>query len=139
MTRASYGCSFPGFVCFVVGDQLFACQIIEERAVLFLIGEVAGNGQYLPVKMALVSVDRFTVLKKSLEFSIDDDRKRVTQLNQLLIVMENRIRLSDSGLRIDFFVVRVYVDPWSTVCEACVLESSHCIGVRALSRLISLR
>ena len=39
---------FSSFMLFVVGDQLFAGQIIKECAVLFLIGEVAGNGQYLP-------------------------------------------------------------------------------------------
>ena len=51
------------FMLFVVGDQLFACQIIEERAVLFLIGEVAGKWS-VPARLSRwrPSADRFHVI-----------------------------------------------------------------------------
>ena len=61
-----------------------------------------------------------SLLEKSLEFSVNDDRKRVAQTDQLLIIMENRIRIGEGGLGIDLFIVRVYVDPRGTVCKACI-------------------
>ena len=81
---------FSSFMSFVIGDQLFGSRIFAKNTVLFLIGKVAGNGQYLSVKNTLVSIDGFAVLEKSLEFSVNDDRKRVAQTDQLLIIMENR-------------------------------------------------
>ena len=68
---------FSSFMSFVIGDQLFGSRIFSKNTVLFLIGKVAGNGQYLSVKNTLVSIDGFAVLEKSLEFSVNDDRKRV--------------------------------------------------------------
>ena len=76
---------FSSFMSFVIGDQLFGSRIFAKNTVLFLIGKVAGNGQYLSVKNTLVSIDGFAVLEKSLEFSVNDDRKRVAQTDQLLI------------------------------------------------------
>ena len=66
---------FSSFMSFVIRDQLFGSRIFAKNTVLFLIGKVAGNGQYLSVKNTLVSIDGFAKAVGSVTFSMTGTRR----------------------------------------------------------------
>ena len=107
---------------FVVGDDFFALLTLEEVAGNFLVGEVAGDGEDLAVKVPPVGVDALAVLKERLEHAVGDDRQRVAQRDQLLIIMEDGIRVRHRGLRVDLLVVGVHRNPRLAGREARVLR-----------------
>ena len=63
----------------------------------------------------------------------------MAEANESLVVRENRIRCAGLGRGVQPGVVGVDRQPWSPVVKPAFGPASHCMGVRALSRLILAR
>ena len=63
----------------------------------------------------------------------------LAQCNQFFIIMKYGILVGSLCFCIDLCVIWIYSNPRSCSSKSCVFEVSHCIGVRALSRLLKVR
>ena len=99
----------------------------EQGAGLFGGGPVAGDKEDLIVHDAPVGVDGVAVLQKGFESSVGDDGKFMAQADQLLIIVEDRVRVRQGRLRVDLCVVGIDHDPGGAGGEAGIMVRMHCI------------
>ena len=115
----------------VVADQALplVLQLLGELSIDELRGltaEIAGNHQRLSLIIAtLVNEDMGILFVKYLVATVHDHWHRSTQLDQLLIVVEDRLRIVQGFFDVDVGIVRIDVDPWRrlehAIGEAAVL------------------
>lgn len=106
------------FIC--LPGNLFSVEVIDHIHLFSLISSA-------------VSKRRRVLLIQRFDISIGNDVIIFSQLNQFLIVLENRIRILQLCFRINVAVVLCDLDPRIACGKSAFLVSSHCIGVRLLS------
>lgn len=133
-------------VLLVVGDQRLAFKSLKQRAGDFLIGPVAGDAERLTIQVARKGIDAGVFFQQRLEAAIDNDREGMAQAYELLIVIEDGIRIAQGCFSVDRLVVRIDGNPRRTAGKAgvpariplhrracivasdCVEASEHCLG-----------
>jgi hypothetical protein len=120
-------------------DFCLAVQVSAEGRLLFVATEVAEDEQLGFPQGTGEGVDVRVLGKQHREIAELDDRVGVPEPDEPPVVVEDGAGVASLGFGVDAGVVRVDDDPRLPCRKAGVGESSHCIGVRALSRLTAAR
>lgn len=108
--------------------------MLRQNKFRFLREQIGHDQQHHTVQSPGVGVNLFILGQKQIVNSIHRGGTIPAQLNQLPVIMIDRVRVLQLILHIDAGIVGIYLEPRRASGKAALSRLFHCMGVRELSR-----